>query len=156
MSETKYNRNFLSAGLLPVLMLSLWGCGGSSDARRTETIDVPARLEVSTENDPQAAPVAAELSGVLPGDFPTDLPIYVPASLVDFGTTDDGRRSVSLYSSHATSRVRRHFAVLLREAGWTATDAGDGSLRLRKGPRRAWLWLENAKPGTAYELEWVP
>ncbi len=151
---SRAGRILVPVTVMLAMALGFAACDGPSDAR-PDTIDVPPRLEVSTADDPQAVRRSPGLIGVLPGDFPDDLPIYLPASLTDFGTVE-GRRSVTLFSPHATSRVRRGFEALLGDRGWTATDEGAGRLLLRKGSRHAWLRLENAKPGTVFELQWVP
>lgn len=135
------------------------GCDGSSSGEgRTRTIDVPPGLEVDTSNDPQARERPPELTGILPGDFPADLPIYLPASLIDFGRSEQGRRSVTLLTPHRPSRVRRQLETLLVDRGWTGTvETGrDGEVRftLRKETRQAWLHVADARPGTVYRFEY--
>jgi len=137
------------------LVVSCNGSGTASEARRLKTIDVPPALEVHTINDPQARERVPVLVGVLPADFPSDLPLYIPASLIDFGRTDEGHRSVSLLTPHKPIQVRRRLDVLLAERGWAATAEGDGNLTtLRKGQRRVRLHIEDAHPGTVYRFEY--
>lgn len=145
--------------LLTLLALGFGtGCRGSADdpKKPVETIDVSPGVEVDTSEDPQARARAPELVGVLPGDFPKDLPVYLPSSLVDFGTTAEGRRSVTLLTAHSLPRVRRELLARLEKSGWSsAAGAGESMLALRKGDRRAWLKLEDSRPGTTIRFEYA-
>lgn len=133
-----------------LLGLLLVGCGEpSTDDGELETVDVGPALEVSTEDDIQAAPPKAGFSGVLPGGFPKDLPLHLPASLIDYGSANDGRRWVLLLASDSPSRVLSDYSARLEAAGWRLGEAGKGGeRRLTKGERRIGLVLEDAKPGT--------
>ncbi len=147
--------------LIAVVLLFAVACDGGSagsaaEARRLRTVDVPPALEVHTVDDPQARERLPALVGVLPSDFPADLPLYIPASLIDFGRTDEkGRRFVSLLTPHKPARVRRQLDALLRERGWIATAEADGPLTLlRHGERQAWLLVEDAQSGCVYRFEY--
>ncbi len=139
--------------VLPLLVL-VAGCDRRQEAGETPTIDVPPALTVDIENDPRAAEEVPALIGILPTDFPPEVPIYVPASLIDFGSSPRGLRSVSLLSPHSAQRVRRQLDELMRDRGWTADgDAAEGT-RWRKGAIEVWLQVENARPGTLYVFEY--
>ncbi|MCP4659396.1 MAG: hypothetical protein GY856_28635 [bacterium] len=146
--------------LIVVLLPFAVGCNDSSsgtaaEGRRLKTVDVPPALEVHTIDDPQARERVPVLVGVLPADFPADLPLYIPASLIDFGRTDQGSRSVSLLTPHKSAQVRSRLDALLRERGWTVTAEGDGRFTLlRNGQRRVRLVVEDAHPGTLYRFEY--
>ena len=145
-------------GLLAALLLVLGvACGDQGkEPGEAPTIDVPPALTVDVENDPQAVEETPELVGVLPSDFPAEVPLYVPASLIDFGRSPRGLRSVSLISPHPTSRVRRELDLLMRDRGWSAggSAAGENGTRWRKGALEVWLQVENARPGTRYVFEY--
>ena len=144
----------LAIALLPLVLTA---CGG----REPETdvapaIDVVPAIDVDTANDPRAGEEAPALTGVLPADFPADLPIYVPASLIDFGRSPRGLRSVSLLSPHAASRVRPELDDLMRDRGWAGggSPGEEGGTRWRKGAQEVWLRVEDARPGTLYVFEY--
>ncbi len=118
-----------------------------------EAIDVGPALEIGTEDDQTAVERPAALVGVLPEDFPADLPLYLPASLVDFGTVGDGWVFVNLLTPHPLVRVERELSAQLTRRGWTAATAGSGRL-LRKGASRVRLRVEDARPGTQYRFEY--
>lgn len=142
--------------LLPALLLLIpaAGCRDREPEGDAPTIDVPPALTVDTSNDPRAGEEVPVLIGVLPNDFPADLPIYVPASLIDFGVSDRGLRSVSLLSPHPLWRVRQELEKLMRQRGWTAEENGAHGTRWRKEAEEVWLQLENARPGTLYVFEY--
>ncbi len=130
------------------------GCRASSEQEpELEAVDVGAALEIATEDDPQAVERPPALVGVLPEDFPDDLPLYLPASLVDFGTVDDGWGYVNLLTPHSLARVERELSAKLTERGWTAAGS-DGVRRLRKGGMRVRLLVTDARPGTEYRFEY--
>jgi len=138
-------------------VLALAACGEPpAENQDIETVDVKPALEVDTSEDVQGRARAPELVGVLPGDFPPDLPLYLPASLIDFGESASGRPTVSLLTPHGISTVRRELFARLREAGWSTASGDDGTVVLRKDGRRAWLRLEESRPGTVYRFEYVP
>ncbi len=118
-----------------------------------EAVDVSPSLQIETADDPQAIVRGPELVGVLPGDFPADLPIYLPASLVDFGTADDGWGYVSLLTPHALARVKRELSAKLAESGWAAAKS-DSVWRLRKGNVQVRLRVTDARPGTEFRFEY--
>lgn len=135
------------------LALYLAGCQPSTEETATlEAVDVEPALVVGTEDDQQAVERGPALSGIMPTDFPSDLPLYLPASLIDFGTRD-GARYVSLLTSSSLSQVERELSELLRQQGWSLAEAS-GSKRLRKGAQQVSLRLENARPGTLYHFEY--
>lgn len=152
-SSRRRGRRFAATLLVPLVFAA---CPSPEPGERElATTDVAPALEVETGNDPQASPPVAALTGVLPSDFPADLPLYLPASLVDFGRSDQGLHSVTLLTSHSVSRVRRGLDELLSEQGWAAEPGGaDGATVLRKGGRQVRLRVENAQPGTAYIYEY--
>ncbi len=139
---------------LLVLALALTGCPGPSEDRDAPVIDVPPAVDVDTTNDPQAGEAPSVLVGILPSDFPDDLPLYLPASLVDFGQTAGGLRSVSLLSPHRDQRVRQELEGLLAEQGWSVEPLANGSIRVRKGSKQVWLRVQNARPGTLYAYDY--
>ena len=130
------------------------GCPGEPKPKQINTEDVPPAIEIDTSGDEQAAPAKPKLVGILPNDFPKSLPIYIPASLVDFGESSEGRPMVSLLSPHSVSRVRRELYAKLRARGWQATSGANGTVVLRKGGQRAWLRIEEGRPGTLYHFEY--
>ena len=145
-------RAFAIAMLVP---LCLAGCrGGSEDAeeRRLETVDVEPSISIDIEDDPTEVERAPALVGVLPSGFPEDMPLYLPASLIDFGTGDGGR-FVSLLTPHAQARVERELIEQARGAGWTAAGSG-GTRELSKGGLRLRLRIEDGNPGTLYHFEY--
>lgn len=141
------------AGLALALCLGA-GCDdrGEADdadgAAPLETVDVRPPPVIDLSNDPQAPARAPALSGVMPEDFPPDLPLYLPASLVDFGSDGD-RRSVSLLTATGVGVTLRELESRARAGGWTVTPA-DGGRRLEKGGRSVRLVVEDAGPGTLY------
>lgn len=145
------------AALLALLFVLgwAWGCrrDGEAGEERLEAVDVAPALTVETAADPAAVERPPELIGALPAGFPDDLPLYLPASLIDFGTGKEGR-FVSLLTPHGLARVEGQVTAQLRQAGWTATGSGAGTWTLRKGSRRVRLTIEDAKPGTFYRFEY--
>ena len=109
------------------------GCPSEPKPKHINSEDVPPAVEIDMSADEQAEPPKPKLVGILPNDFPKDLPVYIPASLVDFGESEEGRPTVSLLSPHSMSRVRRELYARLRDRGWQATSGGDGAVVLRKG-----------------------
>lgn len=141
------------AALLAVCCLG--GCRGESPEGQEdelEAVDVAPSLEIETADDPTATERAPSLVGLLPPGFPGDLPLYLPASLVDWGSGEGGRY-VNLLTPHGRSRVERELTRLVREGGWTVTASGGGWL-LRKGGQRVRLRIENGNPGTLYRFEY--
>ena len=146
----------------PTLLLTalasmvLSSCGGSPEEQpqNVEAVDVPPMLTIAVEQDVQEVPRPPELVGVLPGDFPADLPIYAPSSLVDYGSTDDGRGYVVLLSPDGRSQVAGALEPRLREHGWALEPGPSGSLRLRKGEARLKLVYKDANPGCEIRIEY--
>ncbi len=149
-------------GVFPVLFTTLlaaavWAAGcrqSPGEQKPPPAVDVEPALEIPIDNDPVAVERGPELVGVLPGDFPADLPLYLPASLIDFGTGEDGWRYVELLTPHALARTDPGLATLLAERGWASDGASGGSRLLRKGSLRVRLRVENARPGTSYRFEY--
>jgi len=145
----------LVLGLLLVLAL---GCTKEPKAEdELETVDVRSGTEVDTGSDVKAVKEGPTLTGVLPSHFPKDLPLYLPASLVDYGDTAKGRKTVSLLTPDPLSDVRRALLARLRDAGWNPS-AGAGEAEvvvLQKGGRPAWLYLGKASTGTLYRYEYL-
>jgi hypothetical protein len=144
--------------VMAVALLLAAACRPSPDAEpKLEAVDVGPALEIDIEGDQQAIQRPPELVGILPEDFPKDLPLYLPASLVEFGTAADGWIYVELLSPHTLAQVESALPARLSKGGWTA--AG-GQLRqgrdYRKGGRRVRLAIEDAKPGTLYRFEYPP
>jgi hypothetical protein len=123
---------------------------GSSDV--DEIVDVEMPIEVDTSEDPQAVPRAPQLVGILPQGFPEDIPLYLPASLIDFGTNSRGR-TVTLLTPHELSQMRPAYEDLLREAGWVVHRV-DSEVELSKGQRKVrMLWIDS-NPGSEYLVEY--
>ena len=140
------------ATLVLFLVLTL-GCGGSGNSGEVdEIIDVEVPVEVDTSNDPQEVKRAPQLVGILPADFPQDVPLYLPASLIDFGTTATGR-TVTLLTPHELSRVRPAYESLLRGAGW-GVKRQNRDLELSKGERLLRLRFADGNPGSTYLVEY--
>ena len=129
------------------------GCGGKGESGDVdEIVDVEERIEVDTSEDQQAVPRAPQLVGILPQGFPDDLPLYLPASLIDFGTHED-RRTVTLITPHELSKVQPAYEDLLVKAGWVLNRI-DSGLELSKGARMVRMrWLDE-DPGSTYLLEY--
>lgn len=130
-------------------MLACFGGSGESSGVK-EIIDVRDLPQVDTSQDPQAEARKPSLVGILPSDFPGDLPLYLPASLVDFGSNP---RSVDLLSPDALGRVRPELFRLIRAGGWTVQESGGGA-SLRKDSRRVRLIVREGQPGTLYRFEY--
>lgn len=128
--------------------------GGNGPDDELETVDVEPGLSIDTTNDPQGVDRGGGLAGVLPADFPDDLPLYLPASLVDFAETDDGRLTVTLLTPDDIAKVRRDLREKLEAAGWQTSTGADGATVLTRGGRRAWLYLERATTATLYRYEY--
>lgn len=137
----------------PCVVFLLGACQPSiEEPEIVDTVDVEPSLSITPDEDQTAVARAPELVGILPADFPTDLPLFLPASLVDFGT-NEGARYVSLLTATSLQRVDRELAALLRQKGWSVSDAAGGK-RLRKGSQQVTLRLENARPGTLFHYEY--
>jgi len=121
-----------------------------------ETVDVAPPLEIDTSADQEAKARQPSLVGILPGDFPRDLPLHLPASLVDFGESAAGRPTVTLLTPDEISGVRRDLQSKLAAAGWESSSGSGGTLVLKKGGARAWLAVEDGRPGTLYRYEYQP
>ncbi len=141
--------------MLGVLLWTACGAPQEETARRpSEIIDVrPMIDEVETSGDPQAVARKPQLVGVMPSSFPSDIPLFLPASLVDFGTSPDGLRSVSLATSVGQSKVRQDLMASLMAAGWRSEESG-GSMLLRKDGRSVRLRIEKASTGAVYHFEY--
>jgi len=141
--------------LLLVLCFALAACQGSEEKQPdVDTVDVPPLLTVDIEQDVQEPERVPELVGVLPGHFPGDLPLYAPSSLVDFGSTGDGKHYVNLLSPHGRARVAGELEARLRRSGWTVELGPSGSRSLRKDGRRVQLVVEDSAPGATYRFEY--
>lgn len=141
--------------LFPVLVVTFAGCAApTSEDKEIDTVDVTPGLEVDTSGDEQARARQPALSGILPTDFPRDLPLYLPASLVDYGESEAGRPTVTLLTADEISRVRRDLHAKLAAAGWESSSGAAGTEVLKKGGARAWLVLEDGRPGTRYRYEY--
>ena len=145
-------RRGVTLGLFGGLLVFSVACGGGDSKDVDEIIDVKKPIVVDTSEDLQEAPRTPQLVGVLPGDFPEDLPLFLPASLVDFGG-QEGRPSVTLLTSEASSQVKRSYEEILRNAGWAVERGGHG-FRMRKGGRSARVVFEGQNPGTTYRVEY--
>lgn len=146
--------------LLWLPLLGLLACGGGDPApemsgRPKQTIDVKPIIEdIEISGDVQAVARKPTLTGVLPSDFPSDVPLLLPASLIDFGGTADGRRSVSLATPVGQSSVDTRLMGLLNEAGWRSSGNEGGARRLSKGERTVRLRIEGASTGAVYHFEY--
>jgi hypothetical protein len=120
-----------------------------------ETVEVAPAADagLTTAHDAQDTRPPEALAGILPGDFPGDVPLPQPASLIDFGEVEDGRRYVLVQTPEAPSAVRAALARRLERAGWTADP--DGAVH-RKGGRLLRLTFEDARPGTRVRVEYSP
>lgn len=144
----------LLVGALVAIAFLAGGCRQNPEQEPDlQAIDVGPALVIGTENDQTAVVRPPELVGILPEDFPKDLPLYLPASLVEFGSVDDGWVFVSLLTPHSLANVERQLSARLIKRGWTASSSG-GVQQLRKGGSRARLQIENARPGTQYRFEY--
>ncbi len=149
-----------------MVWLALWlpwllACGGSSDPapemsrRPSQTIDVkPVIEDIEFTGDQQAVARKPTLTGALPSDFPADIPLFLPASLIDFGGTADGWRSVSLATPAGQSKVDAQLMGLLDAAGWRVTGSEGGARRLSKGELTVRLRIEGASTGAVYHFEY--
>ncbi len=147
------NRAVWITGALIVALVT-GGCRKNPEQEaELEAVDVGPALEIGTEDDVIEVERPPELVGILPEDFPNDLPIYLPASLVDFGSAEGGWVYVNLLTPHALARVERELSARLRQSGWTVTASGGGK-QLRKGGSRARLLVKDARPGTQYRYEY--
>ena len=145
-------RRLLAVALVVGCFGACRGDSGEKEDGPLEAVDVAPALEIATADDPTARERPPALVGVLPASFPGDLPLYLPASLVDWGSGEGGRY-VSLLSPHGLARVERELAAKVRDSGWSAT--GSGGVRvLRKGGRQVRLRIEDGKPGTLYRFEY--
>ncbi len=155
MGDFKHSILKLLASVLIAALLTT-GCRRKPEEETVpelEAVDVAPGLTIPTEDDQQAVIRPLELVGVLPDDFPDGLPLYLPASLVDFGTVDDGWVYVNLLTSHSLARVARELDARLADRGWTIANNG-GVRQLRRGNSRVRLVVENARPGTQYRFEY--
>lgn len=144
----------LVACLAVAALLALAACGPSPDDEETgPTIDVEPVADVPEVEDPKEIPRGQGLSGILPGGFPADLPLYLPASLVDFGETEDGTPWVDLLTPRSRDSVRRGFLGLVRDAGWQV-EPGDEDLLLAKDGRLVRVTIRDGNPGTVYRVEY--
>lgn len=135
------------------------GCARTAEERgepALETVEVAPNLEVATENDPQAKPRPVTLVGILPTGFPADLPIYLPASVVDFGSASNGYQQAELLSPHPRDQVAAGLEQKLRQNGWSIAPAGGTQAKLSKGNRLVWLEVRDARPGTIFRYQYRP
>ena len=142
-----------------VLGAAVSGCPRKADENEEaplETVEVAPSLEVATQDDPQAKPRPVALVGILPTGFPPDLPIYLPASVVDFGSASNGYQQAELLSPHPRDQVAAGLEQRLRKNGWSIAPAGGTRAKLSKGNRDAWLEVRDAKPGTIFRYEYRP
>ena len=136
--------------ILACWCLAFLACRPASDeAEPLETVDIEPGIEVEIANDLQAAPEVPKLSGILPEDFPKDVPLYLPASLVDYGRTDDGRY-IDLLASDNLATVRRELTHRMQARGWRISgDFGRPSgVVIRQGDRKIRLTIQDGRPGT--------
>lgn len=142
----------LLAAALALALLA--GCRGRSDAPpRLEAVDVAPAIEIDPTDDQTEVERPPGLVGVLPATFPADLPLYLPSSLVDFGTTDDGWRYVELLTAHARQRVERGLGARVSERGWRPAGSVAGAKILEKDGRQVRLRFADGRPGTLYRVE---
>lgn len=144
----------LAIGLTAVALLALAACGPAPDDGETDpTVDVEPVADVPEVEDPKEIPRGQGLSGILPGGFPEDLPLYLPASLVDFGETEDGTPWVDLLTPRSRDTVRKGLLGLVRDAGWQV-EPGEEALLLAKDGRLVRVTIRDGKPGTIYRVEY--
>lgn len=144
------------------LLLPLWAALAActppapEEPIEIETVDVapPIDAELSTEGDQQAVERAVQIVGVLPGDVPADLPLFVPASVIDFGTAG-GRSYVELDAGEPPAVVRRWLGERLPGAGWSIGAIGDRLIQAHKGGRNVDIRLTDLAPGTRIRLEYT-
>jgi len=129
-------------------------CSDAPSEKGSPTVDVSPSIQVETSDDPQSVEREAPFAGVLPGSFPKDLPVYTPASLVDFGSFEEGGGFVDILTPHDPARVRRAFVGQLRKSGWSSAAGRGGELLLSKGSRRVRLAIRDGEPGTLYRYEY--
>lgn len=146
-------------GALLLAGLACLACGTPPpvevDKRPSEIVDVqPVIEDVHTSGDAQAVAKKPSLTGVMPSSFPKDLPLLLPASLVDFGTTPEGLRSVSLATPTSSAKVRPELLSLLSAQGWQPQGSEGSATLLRKDDRTVRLLIESASSGAVYHFEY--
>ncbi len=155
MSNKKHST--LRVALFTGALIAVLVAGGCRQRREQEpelkAVDVAPALAILPDDDPRAVERPPALVGILPEDFPDGLPLYLPASLIDFGTVDDGWVYVNLLTPHSLARVERELSARLIEGGWTVA-GNNGVRRLRKGGEQVRLVVEDARPGTQYRFEY--
>ena len=153
-SELRTTPFSLCAGVFVTLLL-LQGCQPKADSasEQPELVaeDVGPSVEISIENDIQAAPPKKELVGVMPSTFPEDLPVHLPSSLVNFGDGEEGPW-VELLTPDSRSTLESALRQLLASERWSINEVGSVWL-LEKGQRRARLQIGEDGAGTLYRYD---
>jgi hypothetical protein len=117
-------------------------------------VDVGPEAELTTDFDEFAAPrPTQEMAGVLPSDFPSDVPVFVPSSLVDFGSPG-GELFIELDTSAPLVGVRASVSSQLSSTGWSSSDSNGETLVFRKAGRELRVVLQDLSAGTRIRYEY--
>lgn len=154
-----YGRCKLTIVLTAAVLAS--SCKPAEEPSRIEltTIDVQPHIDaaLTTAYDETAIVYGDTVSGVLPSDFPQDIPLYIPASLINMGTSETGRPFVVLATPHGSDLVNQAVVDRLAKAGWTAVSTDSSGLTtFGRGSRRVWLRVETSGVLTEITVEYVP
>lgn len=141
--------------LTPCLVAAIFcgACGGSDQPDSLTAVDVVEQPALDPTNDPVASARPTALIGILPSDFPDDVTLYLPASLVDFETSEE-IHWVDLFTPSPVSTVRPELIALLRSSGWSVNDSTPDTLTASKDSRRLQISIRDARPGTEYRIEY--
>jgi hypothetical protein len=136
-------------------------CRSSEEPGRIEieTVDVQAEIDaaLTTAYDETAIIHGDTVAGVLPGDFPGDIPLYVPASLIEMGSSESGRRFVVFATPDRRDQVHRGVIDKLINAGWNELTADpNGVTTFGRGARRVWIRVQAADALTEIVIEYQP
>lgn len=116
----------------------------------TEVVEPPPEAAIDPSLDAQAPQrQAAGLAGAVPSDFPSDFPLYRPATVIDFGESAAGRRTLALRTPDPPAAVRSHLEAELVALGWTRE--GD---RWSSGGRTVTMRIEPLPGGSRIDLEY--
>jgi len=149
------------SGIVLLSLLAVGACGrntlpGGEASKPLETVDVDAgpEAELTTDFDEFATPrPTQEMAGVLPSDFPSDVPVFVPSSLVDFGSPG-GERFIELDTSAPLDGVRTSVSSQLSSTGWSSSDSNGETLVFRKASRELRVVLQDLSAGTRIRYEY--
>lgn len=124
---------------------------GSKDSLETVEIGGAVDEGLTLEEDVQAEQTGPGLAGALPGGFPADFPVYRPASVTDFGETEDGE-FVEIAVPSALADIDAWLDRSAAAEGWST--AGDGLYT--KGERAVRVHLSEGVTGTTVRIDYRP